>query len=346
MSIQKSEFGKTPDGTAIELYTLRNKNGLVAKAMTYGAILTELHVPDKTGKMAGIVLGFGNLQDYVERNPFFGATAGRYANRIANAEFTLDGKAYHLFANNGPNSLHGGKKGFDKVVWKAQPKQSSDGPSVTFSYLSRDGEEGYPGNLNVTCIYTLTDGDALKLEFTAMTDKPTVVNLANHSYFNLGGEGSGTILDEILTINADRYTVVDEQLIPTGEIASVKGTPLDFSSPAPIGARIQRLTGGYDHNYVLNGPAGRLSFAARVKDSKSGRVMEVLTTQPGVQLYTANFLDGKTIGVGGKPYGKHAALCLETQHFPDSPHHPTFPTTTLRPGEKFDQTTIFRFSVE
>ena len=346
MSVEKSIFGKTPDGTPVELYTLRNRNGIVAKVMTYGAILTELHVPDRSGKTADIVLGFGNLQDYVEHNPFFGATAGRYANRIARAEFELDGKKYHLFANNGPNSLHGGKKGFDKVVWKAQPKELPNGASVTFGYLSRDGEEGYPGNLSVNCTYSLTDDNALKLEFTATTDKPTVVNLANHSYFNLGGEGSGTILDEALTINADRYTVVDGQLIPTGEIAGVKSTPLDFTQPTPIGARINQVKGGYDHNYVLNGPAGKLSLAARVKDPKSGRVMEVLTSQPGVQLYTANFLDGKTVGVGGKAYGRHAALCLETQHFPDSPHQPDFPTTVLRPGERLDETTVFRFSVE
>lgn len=346
MRIQKSDFGKTPDGTPVELYTLKNGNGLIAKVMTYGAILTELHVPDRGGKTADVVLGFSNLKDYVEHNPFFGATAGRYANRIARAEFELDGKTYHLFANNGPNSLHGGKKGFDKVVWKARPQESPNGAGVTFSYLSRDGEEGYPGNLNVTCTYSLTDDNALKLEFTATTDKPTVVNLANHSYFNLGGEGSGTILDEVLTINADRYTVVDEQLIPTGEIAGVKGTPLDFTRPTSIGARIDQVKGGYDHNYVLNGRAGQLSFAARVKDPKSGRVMEVFTTQPGVQLYTANFLDGKTIGVSGKPYGRHAAFCLETQHFPDSPHHANFPTTVLRPGEKFDEATVFKFSIE
>ena len=346
MSIQKSEFGKTPDGSPVEFYTLTNKHGMMAKVMTYGAILTELHVPDRSGRSADIVLGFGDLKDYIEHNPFFGATAGRYANRVANASFELDGKTYRLFANNGPNSLHGGRKGFDKVIWKPEPKSSSAAQNVKFTYLSRDGEEGYPGNLTTTCTYTLADDNSLKIEFMATTDKPTVVNLANHSYFNLGGEGSGSILDEVLTINAAKYTVVNDQLIPTGEIASVYGTPLDFTRPTPIGQRIDQVKGGYDHNYVLNGPAGKLSLCARVADPKTGRVMEIFTTQPGVQLYTANFLDGNVIGVGGKPYGKHAAFCLETQHFPDSPHHPNFPSTVLRPGQKYDEVTVYRFSTE
>ena len=347
MSIQKTDFGKTSDGSPVELYILTNRNGMIAKVMTYGAIVTELHVPDKSGKMADVVLGFGNLKDYVEHNPFFGATAGRYANRIAGAQFTLDGKTYHLFANNGPNTLHGGKIGFDKRIWKAQPNQTPGGTGVTFSYLSPDGEEGFPGNLNTTCTYTLGDDNSLRIEYTATTDKPTVVNLTNHSYFNLAGEGSGEILDHVLTINADQYTAADDQLIPTGKIEPVKGTPLDFTRPTPVGSRMKQMPGGgYDNNYVLNGPAGKLSFCARVKDPRSGRVMEVMTTQPGVQLYTGNFLDGNVVGISGKPYIRHAALCLETQHFPDSPHHPSFPSTELRPGQKYEHVTVWKFSAE
>jgi aldose 1-epimerase len=346
MNIQKSDFGKTHDGIPVELYTLTNKNGLVAKVINYGAILTELQVPDKNGKMADVVLGFADLPDYLDHSPFFGATAGRYANRIADAQFTLNGKTYHLFANNGPTSLHGGKKGFDKQIWKAEPKETSDGPSVKFTYLSPDGEENYPGNLNTTCTYTLTNDNALKIEFTATTDKPTVLNLTNHTYWNLGGESSGSILDEVLTINADRYTPVDQNLIPTGELKPVAGTPMDFRKPMPIGSRIDQVPGGYDHNYVLNSPGPKPGFAARLEDPKTGRVMEVLTTQPGVQLYTANHLDGKVAGIGGKPYEGNGAVCLETQHFPDSPNHPDFPTTVLNPGEKFDQVTIYKFSAE
>ena len=342
--IQKSQFGTTRDGTPVELYTLTNRNGMVARVMNYGAILTELHVPDRSGKTADVVLGFSDFNDYLQHNPFFGATAGRYANRIANGQFELDGKTYHLFVNNGPNTLHGGKVGFDKRVWKA--RQTPDLKGVVFSYLSPDGEENFPGNLNVTCTYTLDDDNSLKIEFTATTDKPTIVNLANHSYFNLGGESSGTVLDEILTINADRYTVVNDQLIPTGELRPVSGTPFDFTTPHVIGERIDQVPPGYDHNYVINSGGGKLALAARVKDPGSGRVMEVFTTQPGVQFYTGNFLDGKVVGIGGKPYPKHAGLCLETQHFPDSPHHPEFPSTVLRPGEKYDQATVFKFSVE
>ena len=346
MNIQKTDFGRTQDGQPVEMYTLTNRNGMVAKVITYGAILTELQVPDRNGKPADVVLGFDNLNDYLTRNPFFGAIAGRYANRIAKGEFTLDGTTYHLPVNNGPNSLHGGNKGFDKRVWKAEPRQSSQGQSVTFTYLSKDGEEGYPGNLTATCTYTLTNDNALKLEYTATTDKPTVVNLTNHSYFNLAGEGSGTILDHVLTINADNYTPTDETLIPTGQIAPVEGTPYDFRKPATIGARIDQVGAGYDMNYALNGPAGKLATCARLKDPRSGRVMEVLTTQPGVQLYSGIHLDGKLAGPSGRPYGKAGAVCLETQHFPDSPNHPNFSSTVLRPGEKYDQVTVFKFSAE
>ena len=344
--IQKSDFGKTPDGQSVEMYTLTNNKGMVAKVITYGAILTELDTPDRNGKKADVVLGFDNLKDYMERSPFFGATAGRYANRIAKGKFSLEGKDYTLAVNNGPNSLHGGLKGFDKKIWKAEPKETPDGPSVTMTYVSPDGEEGYPGTLTTHCTYTLGNDNGLKIHFTATTDKPTVLNLTNHSYFNLAGEGNGTVLDQVLTINADRVTVPDDTLIPTGELRPVKGTPLDFTTPHTIGERIAQLDPGYDHNFVLNDRGPTPTFAARVKDPKTGRVMEVLTTQPGIQLYTAIHLDGSLKGPSGKMYPKYGALCLETQHFPDSPNHPAFPTTTLRPGEKYDQTTVYKFSAE
>ncbi|HXE55026.1 MAG TPA: aldose epimerase family protein [Tepidisphaeraceae bacterium] len=344
--IQKTEFGQTHDGKPVEMYTLTNRNGMVAKLITYGAILAELHVPDRTGKTADVVLGFNDLNDYLDHNPFFGAVAGRYANRIAKGKFELNGKTYHLFVNNGPNTLHGGKVGFDKKVWKPEPKETPNGPSVSFSYLSPDGEENFPGNLNVTVTYTLGNDNWLKIEYVATTDKPTVVNLTNHSYFNLAGESSGTVLDQVMMINADRYTVADDTLIPTGEIRSVKGTPYDFTTPHAIGERIDQASPGYDNNFVLNSGGGKLALAARAKDPKSGRVMEVFTTQPGVQFYTGIHLNGSVVGVGQKPYVKYAGFCLETQHFPDSPNHPEFPTTVLNPGQKFDQVTVFKFSTE
>jgi aldose 1-epimerase len=346
MSIKERDFGHTEDGMPVELYTMTNKHGIVAKVMTYGAILTELDVPDRHGNFADIVLGFNNLDQYLKGHPFFGAIAGRYANRIAKGQFTLDGETYHLPLNNGPNSLHGGLKGFDKAVWKAEPMESEEGPSLILTLFSPDGDQGYPGNLHVTVTYTLTDENALKIDYTATTDKDTVVNLTNHSYFNLAGEGSGSIKDHLLTINADQYTPVDDTQIPTGEIADVKGTPFDFTKATDIGLRIDMVSPGYDHNYVLYSQNGMLAIAARVKDPKSGRVMEVWTTQPGVQLYTGNHLDGKLSGISGKPYEKHGALCLETQHFPDSPNHPNFPTTELKPGEKYHQETVFKFSAE
>jgi aldose 1-epimerase len=346
MNVKQSDFGATPDGQRVEMFTLTNGHGMTAKVITYGAILTELDVPDRQGKTANVVLGFGNLRQYVTQNPFFGAVAGRYANRIAKGRFTLEGKEFKLATNNGPNHLHGGLKGFDKVVWKAQPLHSSNGAAVRLTYESRDGEEGYPGNLNVSVTYTLTNDNSLRIDYDATTDKPTVVNLTNHSYFNLASEGSGDILDEVLTIHADRYTMFDETQIPTGQIRPVKGTPLDFTKPTPIGQRIGQTDGGYDHNFVLNGPAGKLSPAAKLEDLKSGRVMEVETTQPGIQVYTANHLDGKLKGSGGKPYPLHGAVCLETQHFPDSPNHPDFPSTELRPGQKYHETTVFKFSNE
>lgn len=345
-SVQKMDFGKTPDGTPVELYTLSNGR-VTAKVMTYGGIITELHVPDRAGKTADVVLGFDTLEDYIARSPHFGAITGRVANRIARAEFTLDGKEYKLAANNGPNTLHGGKKGFDKVVWKAQDVSGPAGPAVKLTYLSRDGEEGFPGNLNVAVTYTLTDDNALRIDYTATTDKATPVNLTNHSYFNLAGHASGTILDQELMLAADQYTPSDDQYIPTGQIAPVGGTPLDFTTPTAIGARIGQIQGepgGYDHNYVIRPSGSSPAFAARARDPKSGRVLEMYTTEPGVQLYTSNFMDGNLKGKGGAAYKKHQAFCLEAQHYPDALHHPNFPSIILRPGATYSQTTIYKFS--
>lgn len=358
MSIKRRDFGKTNQGEPVELYTLTNNKGMVAKIMTYGAILTELHVPDKNGKDADIVLGFDNLDQYLKGHPFFGAIAGRYANRIAKGQFELDGQTYHLPINNGPNTLHGGTRGFDKYVWKARPIQSigtgdtgaNDCVGVELSMTSPDGDQGFPGTLNATVTYTLKNDNSLTLDYKATTDKDTVVNLTNHSYFNLAGESSGTIEDQIMQINGDYYTPVDATQIPTGEIAPVKGTVFDFTKPTVIGARINEVPGGpptgYDHNYCLNSQNGSLALAARAKDPKSGRVLEVFTTQPGVQFYTGNFLDGKLTGIGGKKYEAHDAFCLETQHYPDSPNHPKFPTTELKPGQTYHQVTVFKFSAE
>jgi aldose 1-epimerase len=346
--VDKAEFGKMPDGTAIEAYTLVNSAGASAKVITYGATLTELHVPDKNGKMGDVVLGFDNLEGYTTGpHPFFGATIGRYGNRIAKGKFTLDGKEYQLAINNAPNTLHGGPTGFDKRLWKAEPLEAKDGAAVQFTYLSKDGEENYPGNLSVTVTYTLTNTNELKLQYTAVTDKDTVVNLTNHSYFNLAGAGSGDMLKHVLYLNADNYTPVDSTLIPTGEIASVAGTPLDFRKPTEIGARIGEIKdiGGYDHNFVLNGKAGTLRIAARVTEPTTGREMEVLTTEPGVQFYSAIHLDGIK-GKGGLTYSKYGALCLETQHFPDSPNRPNFPSVVLKPGMKFYSETIYKFSAK
>ncbi len=345
--IQKSEFGKLPDGTAADLYTLTNRKGMVAKITTYGALVTELHTPDRDGKLGNVVLGFDNLEQYAKGHPFFGAIAGRVANRIAKGKFTLDGKEYTLAVNNGPNSLHGGLKGFDKVVWKAEPVAATDGVSLKLTYLSRDGEEGYPGNLSVTVVYTLTEQNELRIDYTATTDQATPVNLTNHSYFNLAG--SGSILNHELVLMADRYTPTDDTLIPTGELASVKGTPVDFTKPAAIGSRFDQLTAtpkGYDHNFVLNSGGKSLALAARVHDPKSGRVMEVWTTEPGVQFYTGNFLDGSRTGLGGVVYAQHHGFCLETQHFPDSVNHPNFPSSILRPGQTLKSTTTHKFSAK
>jgi aldose 1-epimerase len=343
-SVQRSAFGKLPEGTAVELYTLTNANGLIAKVTTYGAIITEVHVPDRQGESGDIVLGFDNLEQYLSKHPYFGATVGRVANRIAKGRFTLDDQNYALAINNGPNHLHGGLKGFDKMVWQAEPQA---GAAVKFSYTSPDGEEGYPGTLAVAVTMALTDANELRLDYTATTDKPTPVNLTNHSYFNLASEGN--VLDHEMMIAADHYTPSDRALIPTGEIKPVKGTPMDFTTPQPIGSRFSQLHTkpiGYDDNYVLNAGEKGLALAGRVYEPRSGRVMEVHTTQPGVQFYTANFLNGSLTGKRGVVYQQHGAFCLETQHYPDSVNQPAFPSVILRPGQTYRQTTVHKFSTQ
>jgi aldose 1-epimerase len=345
-SLLRMDFGKTPEGAPVELYVLTNGK-MTAKVMTYGAILTELQVPDRNGKLADVVLGFDSLDGYLADQPHFGATTGRVANRIAKGRFTLDGTEYKLAVNNGPNSLHGGLKGFDKKVWKAEDASGQAGPAVKLTYTSPDGEEGYPGNLSVSVTYTVTPDNELKIDYLATTDKATPINLTNHSYFNLAGPASGPILDHELLLAADQYTAADDTLIPTGEIKPVKGSPLDFTKPTPIGARFDQLSGdprGYDHNYVLRSDGKTPALGARVYEPGTGRVLEMFTTEPGVQFYTANFLDGTLKGKGGALYGKHQGFCLEAQHFPDSIHHDNFPSTVLRPGEKYTQTTIYKFS--
>jgi len=347
---KKQSFGKTADGTDIYLYTLTNKNGMEAGIINFGGTLVSLKVPDRTGKIADVVLGYDTLEEYVNGSNYFGATVGRYGNRIAHGTFTLDGVKYALAKNNGDNSLHGGTKGFNKVVWTAKEIPSKDGSALQLNYLSKDGEEGYPGNLSVQVVYTLTDGNELQIDYSASTDKDTVLNLTHHSYFNLRGQGEGDVLDHRLTLNADRFTPVDAGLIPTGELRNVAGTPFDFRTPVAIGARINqddeqlKLGNGYDHNWVLNRKAGdALSLAARVEESTTGRTVEVWTTEPGVQFYTGNFLDGKS-GKGGKIYNFRNAFCLETQHYPDSPNHTDFPSTVLKPGTHLHSKTVYRFS--
>jgi len=349
-TVEKRPFGKAQDGTPIDEYILTNAGKMQVGVITYGGIITTINVPDRDGNVENVVLGFSKLDDYLTKNPYFGTITGRYANRIAKAKFTLDGKEYSLAANNGPNSLHGGAKGFDKQVWQAKEVKAEKGVAVELSYVSPDGDEGYPGKLDVAVLYTLTDANELRIDYTATTDKPTVVNLTSHSYFNLAGNGSGSILDHELTINADRYTPVDETLIPTGELASVESTPFDFRQPQVIGARIrdshpQIVYGrGYDHNWVLNRPNdGSLVLAATLHDMKSGRIMEIHTTEPGIQFYAGNFLDGTLMGSADKIYRQSDGLCLETQHFPDSPNKPDFPTTVLKPGETYKTTTVHRF---
>ena len=336
----RANFGTLSD-LPIEQYTLTNHNGIEVRAITYGAIITSIKTPDRDGQLNDIVLGFDTLDGYLSEHPYFGALVGRYCNRIAHARFTIAGHQYRLAANNGPHHLHGGIKGFDKQVWSASPT----GNAVELSYVSVDGEEGYPGTLHVTVTYTLTERNELICDYRATPDKTTHVNLTQHSYFNLAGDGD--VLGHELTIDADRYTPVDPALIPTGELAPVDGTPFDFRQPTPIGARIDAAHpqlqhgGGYDHNWVLNGGGS----AARVFEPRSGRTLEMQTTEPGLQLYTGNFLDGTLIGKGGRSYGKRCGFCLETQHHPDSPNHKSFPTTLIDAGEQYQSTTIFRFGV-
>jgi aldose 1-epimerase len=346
--IDERDFGKTTDGATVKSFVLRNAHGMTARVMSFGATLTELQVPDKHGAVTNVVLGADNLDQYLQGFPAAAAVIGRVANRIAKARFTLDGVEYKLAANNGPNHIHGGNKGFARVVWQAKALPARDHEAaVQFTYLSKDGEEGYPGNLNVKVTYTLTDGNELRIDYEATTDKVTPVNLTNHAYFNLAG--SGNVLEHELWLAADRYTLADDQLIPTGEMASVKGTPLDFTKQTAIGSRIEQLKpklSGYDHNFVLNDGGKALTLAGRAVDPKSGRVMELRTTEPGLQLYTGNHLNGRQTGVGGVAYPKHGGFCFETQHYPDSVNHPEFPSTILRPGQTFRSTTAFTFSAK
>ncbi|HEY6943600.1 MAG TPA: aldose epimerase family protein [Candidatus Acidoferrum sp.] len=351
----KSSWGKTPDGEQVELYTLTNKNGVEAAISTYGGAVVSLKVPDRHGTLEDIVLGYDSVDGYVNDKSYFGAIIGRYGNRIGHAQFTLDGKTYTLAKNNGDNTLHGGIKGFNKALWTAKEIPGKDSQALELTYLSKDGEEGFPGNLQVRVVFTLTDTNELKIEYSATTDKNTVVNLTNHSYFNLlgVGPGMGDILGHVLMIEADKFTPVDSGLIPTGELRDVAGTPFDFRKPTAIGARINaddeqmKLGGGYDHNFVLRRRMGDpISLAARVVEPASGRILEVWTTEPGVQFYTGNFLDGSAHGKRGVAYAKRSAFCLETQHFPDSPNHPKFPSTELKPGDRYHTTTIYKFSVE
>ncbi|MDN3655702.1 aldose epimerase family protein [Ferruginibacter paludis] len=342
--VTKTAWGNT-DGKEVFLYTITNAKGVQVKISNYGATITSWVSPDKNNKPSSIVLGFDSLSGYLAKPPYFGAVVGRYGNRIAKGKFKIDKTEYTLATNNGPNALHGGLKGFDKQVWDATPASDSTA-SIELSYLSKDGEEGYPGNLKVAVRYTLTDDNELKIEYSASTDKATVLNVTNHSYFNLTGDVNNSILDHTLMIDADNYTPVDTTLIPTGEIKSVKGTPFDFTKAKKIGLEIGAVSGGYDHNFVLNKKDSSLSKIVELKDSISGRTLEVYTTQPGVQFYTGNFLDGKFSTPDGKKINQHAAMCLETQHFPDSPNEPKFPTTLLLPGQQFHSVTVYKLSVK
>jgi len=346
MGIEVGSYGATSDGLPVKQYTLTNAHGLKAVLIEYGATLVSLDTPDREGKTANITLGCPSLESFEANSPYFGAIAGRCANRIARGKFTLDGKEYTLAVNNEPNHLHGGVKGFDKVVWQSSGFTAENGVGVKFTYLSKDMEEGYPGNLTSTVTYTLTNDNELSFDYTATTDQATVVNLTQHSYWNLGGHGAGTILDHELQLNADQYTPADETFIPTGEIAPVADTPFDFTAPVAIGARIDQVEGGYDLNYVLNDTSKALHFAARVKDPKSGRMMEIHTTEPGIQFYSGNFLDGSFEGLDGVVYPKHSGFCLETQHYPDSINKPAWPTVVLRPGETYRHYTVHKFSAE
>ena len=351
-NVMKQPFGKTDDGTSVDIYTLKNKAGMEARITNYGGIVVSLKVPDRKGAFDDVALGYDTLDQYVKNNPFFGALVGRYGNRIAKAKFNLDGKTYTLAANNGVNSLHGGLKGFDKKVWQAKELTEKGGAGIELMCQSKDGEEGYPGNLTVRVQYVLSDDNALRIDYLATTDKDTVLNLTNHSYFNLAGAGNGDILGHVVMIAADKFTPVDEGLIPTGVLQPVKGTPFDFTTPTAIGARIEqpdeqlKFGKGYDHNWVLNSSSGTLALAVRVTEPTTGRIMEVLTTEPGVQFYVGNFLDGSNVGKGGKVYKHRYGFCLETQHFPDSPNQPSFPSTVLKPGKQYKTSTVYKFSAK
>jgi aldose 1-epimerase len=345
-SIRKTPFGKTSGGNEVELFRCTNANGLTMKLTNYGAIVTSLEVPDREGRRVNVTLGFDSLEGYLHRHPYFGATVGRYCNRIAKGKFTLNGTEYVLARNEGPNQLHGGQVGFDKVVWNAEEVETDDAVGVKFAYRSKDGEEGYPGTLDITAVYALTNNNELVVEFIATTDKATTVNLTNHCYWNLAGAGAGSILEHELMIAADQVLAIDDTSIPTGELVDVKGGPFDFTTPKTIGADIEKLTAktkGYDHCFALRGQGGKLSLAARVTEPSSGRIMEIFTTQPGVQFYTGNFLDGSDTDGG---FRQHEGFCLETQHFPDSPNQPNFPSTILRPRETYHQETVHKFLVE
>lgn len=345
----KESFGNAPDGTPVYLYTLKNSHGMEARIITFGGIIVSLKVPDRNGKLDDVVLGFNTPGDYVKHHDYFGALIGRYGNRIGKGKFTLEGKDYMLATNNGPNHLHGGKFGFDQKVWEVDEAASEAGKALVLKYTSKDGEEGYPGTLSAKVRYSVTDSNELKIEYSAVTDKPTVVNLTQHSYFNLAGQGNGDILSHELTLVADKFTPVDTTLITTGELRPVEGTPMDFRIPVAIGARInqkeQQLNfgGGYDHNWVLNRKDGTLSLAASVYEPTTGRVMDVLTTEPGIQFYSGNFLNGSATGKGGKVYNHRNGFCLETQHYPDSPNKPQFPSTELKPGDTYQTVTVYRF---
>ncbi|MBV9470860.1 MAG: galactose mutarotase [Abitibacteriaceae bacterium] len=348
--ITRKSFGKAPDGHPISLYTLTNAHGMEARITNYGGIVVSLTAPDRNGKFGDVVLGYSTIDGYIKNSPYFGALIGRYGNRIAKGHFTLDGHTYKLAVNNGPKSLHGGKKGFDKVVWQAHEVRARNGVGLALHYLSKDGEEGYPGNLSVDVLYTLTNNNELRIDYKATTDKDTVLNLTNHSYFNLAGQGNGDVLGHLMMINADKFTPIDKTSIPLGDLKPVQVTPFDFRKPTAIGARINeqdqqlKFGTGYDHNFVLNRKGTGLSLAARAYEPKTGRVLEAYTTQPGVQFYTGNFLDGTIKGKGGKVYKQRYAFCLETQHYPDSPNRPDFPTTVLKPGQTYKQTTVYKFS--
>ncbi len=343
MSLERSPFGTMPDGTPVERFTLRNAAGMTAKVMGYGARLTELHVPDRDGRLANVVLGFDNLAQYLGKEPHLGCTVGRVANRIADGRFRLDGVEYTLERNNGPNTLHSASKGYARVLWRAEPRPAAE-PSVVFRHVCPDMFDGFPGTLSAEVVYTLTAANELRIDYSATTDKPTIVNLTNHAYFNLRGAGNGDILDHVLTLAASRFTPVDDNLIPTGEIRDVRGTPYDFTTPHRIGERIAQLGRGYDTNYVLDDNGPPPAFAARVEEKTTGRVLELFATQPGVQFYSGNFLDGSAVGIGG-PYQRHAGFCLETQHFPDAINHAAFPSIILRPGQTYRHTAVYRFSI-